>query len=85
MLDSVPQPLPRAFRRQLMAADEAKLERILAEVGPLPPPEQTAGATAPGDSRSLRGIPAHARGTSGAIAGTDPLRALLAKERRRGR
>jgi hypothetical protein len=38
------------------------------------------------DERSLRGIPAiGARGAPSAIAGTDPLRSLLAKESRRGR
>ena len=48
-------------------------------------PESTAGATAGGDSRKLRGIPAIGRGAGGAIAGTDPMRALLAKERRQGK
>jgi hypothetical protein len=76
---------PRAYRRQLEAQDEAKLERILQEVG-----ERdelaiavTAGATAPGDGRRLRGIPAVGKGCSGTVFGTDPLGALLAKERRR--
>ena len=60
------------------------LERILAEIGD----EETAtaaGATAAGDPRRLRGIPAVGRGTSGAVFGSDPLRALLAKESRRHR
>jgi hypothetical protein len=48
-------------------------------------PIKVGHATAGGDAQRLRGLPAHARGTSGAIAGTDPVRALLAKERRRRR
>ena len=39
-------------------------------------------ATAAGDSRKLRGIPALAHGVGSTIPGTDPLRALLAKERK---
>lgn len=38
-------------------------------------------ATAAGDERRLRGIPALARGVGSAIPGTSPLQALLAKER----
>jgi hypothetical protein len=41
------------------------------------------GATVAGDGRRMRGMPAVGRGTSGAVFGSDPLRALLAKERRR--
>lgn len=64
---------------------ERKLARILTLVGePAPDPKLYRG-TAAGDERRLRGLPAIARGTRGAIAGTDPLRALLAKERRNGR
>ena len=47
-----------------------------------PEPSGAAGATAPGDGRRLRGIPIVGRSTAGgAIGGSDPLRALLAKER----
>ena len=78
----MPQPLPRAFRLKLQAEDLAKIDRIIGEaVGPKA--SSAAGATAGGDGRRLRGIPAVARGTSGAVFGTDPVRALLAKERRR--
>ena len=38
-----------------------------------------AGATAAGDAARLRGLPAVSRHTSGAVAGSDPLRALLSK------
>jgi hypothetical protein len=80
---AVPQPLPRAYRRQLQLEDQAKLERILAEVGEAGAPSSSAGATAAGDPRRLRGPPAIGRGCSSTIPGTDPVRALLAKERRR--
>ena len=67
----VPQPLPRAYRRQLQAEDAANVERIVAEVG-----EQdvsgVAGVTSGGDERRLRGIPAIGRGVPGAIRGTRP-------------
>lgn len=43
------------------------------------------GATAGGDGARLRGLPAIGRGSSGAIRGTNPERALLDKERRAGR
>lgn len=38
------------------------------------------GATAAGDERKLRGIPAIGRGVAGAIPDTNPLAAVLAKE-----
>lgn len=79
----VPLPLPRAFRRQLAAEDEAKVRRIVAEVGDAEMPSSTAGATAAGDERRLRGVPAVGRGVSGAIPGTSPVGALLAHESRR--
>ena len=40
------------------------------------------GATLDGDPARLRGLPAVGRNVSGRIPGTDPLRALLAKEAR---
>ncbi len=84
-LPFVPQPLPRAYRRQLQAEDSAKVVEIVREVGEAEEPPSVAGATAAGDERRLRGIPAISRGTSGAVFGSDPLRAFLWKERRRGR
>ena len=84
-LHHLPQPLPRAFRRQLQALDSEKGARIVREAGDEPEITSSAGATAPGDERRLRGIPAVSRHTSGAVFGSDPVRALLAKESRRGR
>ena len=77
------QPLPRAYRRQLQALDLEKVMRLVAEAVD-ETPESAAGSTAGGDGRRVRGIPSVGRGVSGAIGGTDPMRALLAKERRKG-
>ena len=79
----MPQPLPRAFRLQLQALDSEKVARIVAEAGELEELASVAGATAAGDAARLRGLPAVSRHTSGAVAGSDPLRALLSKERQR--
>jgi hypothetical protein len=38
-----------------------------------------------GDSQKLRGLPAIGRGVQGALHGSNPVEALLAKERRQGR
>ena len=74
----VAQPLPRTRRLKLQAQDAAKIDRIIGEAVDTEP-SGSAGATA----GELRGIPIQARGTSGAVFGTDPLRALLAKESQR--
>jgi hypothetical protein len=59
----VPLPLPRAYRRQLEAEDEAKIERIVAETAEHEP-VSAAGATAAGDGRRLRDL----KGTTGVRA-----------------
>ncbi len=46
------------------------------------PIRQAQGATAAGDERRLRGIPCLAQGVGNTIHGTDPVRALLAKQPR---
>lgn len=73
----VPQPLPRAFRRQLAAEDAEKLDRIVRDA------ESFVGATSGGSWQRLRGVPAIGKGCSSTSPGTDPVRALLAKESRR--
>jgi hypothetical protein len=78
----VPQPLPRAYRRQLQAEDLQKVARIVAEIDEAAI-QSAAGATSGGDEARLRGLPAIGRNVAGAIPGANPLRALLAKERRR--
>ena len=81
-VEPVPRSLPRAYRRQLEALDLEKVMRLVQEAVD-ETPESTAGSTAGGDGRRLRGIPSVGRGVSGAIGGTDPLRALMAKERQK--
>jgi len=62
------------------------MQKVAKIVGESVEPSNSAGATAGGDGRRLRGIPIHARGTGGgAMFGSDPVTALLAKERSRGR
>lgn len=68
------EPMSNILRRYHAHAeriqDEQKLARILLETGDHAP---TIGhATAGGDERKLRGIPAIARGVAGAIPGTSP-------------
>ena len=75
----MPQPLPR-YRSRLEAEDSRKVARIIAAAADTAP-TSVAGATAAGDAMRLRGLPALSRHTSGAIPGTNPLSALLAKER----
>ena len=75
----MPQPLPR-YESRLAAQDARKVERIVAETADAAP-MGAAGQTAAGDGRRLRGIPAVSRHTSGAIPWTNPLAALLAKQR----
>jgi len=84
----VPQRLPRFYLHQQKAEDLRKLARILLETGASLDelqgktwkPVNGAGGAEPA---RLRGLPAIGRNVSGAIPGTDPLRALLAKESRR--
>lgn len=52
--------------------DQRKLARILLETGEAAPTTTRPGATAGGDERKLRGIPAIGRGVTGAINHTVP-------------
>jgi hypothetical protein len=79
----VPQRLPRYLDQHAEQAQFGRrLAQILLETGteaPLPAHTGPAG----GDRKRLRGIPAVAPGwVGGAIPGTEPLGALLAKESR---
>lgn len=63
-------PLNRALVLQRLNADNAKvLAQFARESGPA---VLSRGATAGGDERKLRGIPAIGRGVGGAIPGTRP-------------
>ncbi len=80
----MPQPLPRHRRLTELELDTEKVARIVGEADRLEA-SPAAGVTAGGDWRRLRGVPIQARRVGGAIAGSDPVRALFAKEHRRGR
>jgi hypothetical protein len=80
----VPQRLPRFFRHQQQAEDLKRIAKIILEGGEV---ENEAGMplrqSADGHhSDRRRGLPMVSKGTGGASPGTDPLWALLAKERR---
>ena len=84
----MPQPLPRFELALQRWADAQRLARILLEVGADEPDEVTDSShptrAQHHDPARSRGIPIVGRsGYGGAIPGTDPLRALLAKECRR--
>ena len=74
------QPLPRYNRIEQQRADQQKLARILKDATPDTSTHKHTRATLPGDKRRLRGIPI-AGATTGTSPGTDPLAALLAKQR----
>jgi hypothetical protein len=80
----VAQCLPRSHVRQERAAFEHELAKILFETGAeLPKNAKPVNGAGGGEPARLRGSPAIGRNVSGAIPGTDPLNALLAKERKR--
>jgi hypothetical protein len=67
-------PLNRTQRLAALDAHNAKLlARVARETGQTLT-RQHPGATAGGDTRALRGIPAIGRGVTGAITGTNPNR-----------
>lgn len=76
-------PLPRtslqAQHHALREAQAKALARVVLETSGEPPRLHRPNLTA--DPQSLRGIPALARGVGGTCRGTDPLRALLAKDK----
>jgi hypothetical protein len=78
----MPQPLPRYVALELQhREDAAKLARILVETdGPAEPHIRPSARG--GDWQRMRGVPCVGPGIGGTSPGTDPVRALLAKERR---
>jgi hypothetical protein len=79
----VSQHLPRYRRVQL--EDAAKLERVLSETGAEQPEPEVRPSARGGDWRRMRGLPIVSRGVAGAIPDTNPARAVLEIELRRGR
>lgn len=62
--------MPRAYRRQLQAQDRLAVERAVRDSSS--DDNRAYPATAAGDARKLRGIPAIGRNVRGAIRGTAP-------------
>ncbi len=84
--EAVPPLLPRLLQATQAIEDERKLAKILLETGEAAPVKVVVGGTTSGgDPRRLRGLPAIGRSVSGATRDTDPLQALLWKERGRRR
>lgn len=78
-------PLLRCVQRAREDAEQRRiLERALAESTPLERFAQS-GRDRSGDRATMRHLPVVARGVGGTMPGTDPLGALLAKERRQRR
>lgn len=74
-----------ARRLDELEAERRKLERAIsiAQTTELAPAGNRIGyRSAPGDLQRLRAIPCIAEGVGGTIPGTNPLAALIAKERR---
>jgi hypothetical protein len=86
----VPQLLPRHLRFEEKCRDLERIAKILLESDAEIPPDANGGkplrASADGhrDDRR-RGLPMIGRGVTGATDETNPVRALLLKERRSGR
>jgi hypothetical protein len=79
-------PLPRFRAAEQKLADAAALARILADVDQAPADASPVNGAGGGDLRRMRGFPiVGVRGAGGTSPGTDPMRALLAKEGQRRR
>jgi hypothetical protein len=77
--------LLRFFRELQRLEDDQKLVKILLEGGDEAPDARTVTTAQHHDPEHLRGLPAIGHGVSGAVRGSDPVRALLAKEARQRR
>ena len=85
MIERVPQRLPRFYRAQLQIEDERKLAKIILEAEEGDEiPRLVNGADGHNWERR-RGLPLISKGVGGAMRGTDPLGALIAKENGRRR
>jgi hypothetical protein len=79
-------PLPRFRAAEQKLADAERLDKLLREVDKAPADAKPVNGAGGGDLRRMRGFPiVGIRGAGGTSPGTDPARALLAKEARRGR
>lgn len=81
----MPQRLPR-FDPEVRVKDAEQLTRIIREVDKAPADPRPVNGAGGGDLRRMRGFPiVGVRGAGGTSPGTDPMRALLAKEGQRRR
>ena len=70
---------------ELRAEHAWTIDRILLAVGePAPDPKTYRGVTSGGDERRLRGLPAIAKGVSGAVRGSNPTDCIDRIDRERG-
>ncbi len=74
---SMSQPLPR-YRTD---TNPTKIDKLVEDAGSLPTTSTVSRATLAGDTRRLRGIPVQARGVGGTSPNTNPVQALMLKER----
>ena len=82
----MPQRLPRFTAQTERAKDAERLARVLLEVDQAPSDPRPVNGAGGGDLRRMRGFPiVGVRGAGGTSPGTDPMRALLAKEGQRRR
>ena len=84
----MPPLLPRLLQVTQAIEDERKLAKIILETGGLPdevddskPSSRLTRGADGHDWRRRRGLPMVGKGISGAMPGTNPLGALIAKER----
>ncbi len=81
----MPEILPRFYRQMQELEDARRIAQIILETGEVPPEAngKPLSRSADGhDPARLRGLPAIGRNVSGATFHTDPVKALLEKERR---
>jgi hypothetical protein len=82
----VPQRLPRFHAQAERVKDAEQLARVMREVDVAPADPRPLNGAGGGDLRRMRGFPiVGVRGAGGTSPGTDPARALIAKERQRRR
>lgn len=72
--------LASAFRRQLEAADERKVARIVAEAAEQESSSVAPGAAAGDDWERMRGFPLHTRRVNGTMRGTDPFSEVIRRD-----
>ena len=79
-------PLPRFRAAELKLEDAEQLERIMRQVDVAQSDPKPVNGAGGGSPRRMRGVPiVGVRGAGGTSPGTDPVRALIAKDGQRRR